>query len=236
MTSKTNIVITGATQGLGLELCREAVRRGYNVIALDIGPGREIEGLISPNLKFFVCDISDPSAVEETAKNCGEKTLDLIINNAGIYREHDHLPLEAETFNFDDMLLQYRVNAMGVINVCRAFIGLMKDSTHKTVINISSEAGSISGCYRKCEYGYCMSKAAQNMATKIMQNEYRDAGFKFYCLHPGWMRTPQGMATATAEEEPQQRPEDSAKFIIDLFENKNLSGMYYDVDSSELKW
>ena len=111
---------------------------------------------------------------------------------------------------------------------------MVKKSQTKSVINISSEAGSIGDCWRKVEYGYCMSKAAQNMATKIMQNAYPE--IEFHSIHPGWMITPQGMAGADGDSKPKQNPADTAKKLYDMAENHNTNYLYCDFEGNKLNF
>ena len=57
-------------------------------------------------------------------------------------------------------------------------------------MNISSEAGSISKCFRTNMIDYGMAKAALNMATMNLVNTFKDdKGINFFCVHPGWIRT-----------------------------------------------
>jgi NAD(P)-dependent dehydrogenase (short-subunit alcohol dehydrogenase family) len=58
------------------------------------------------------------------------------------------------------------------------------------IINISSEAGSASKCYRTTMIDYGMAKAALNMATMNLVNTFKDDDqINIFCIHPGWIRT-----------------------------------------------
>jgi NAD(P)-dependent dehydrogenase (short-subunit alcohol dehydrogenase family) len=71
----------------------------------------------------------------------------------------------------------------------------------KLIVNVSSEAGSIGDCRRKTEYAYCMSKAALNMGSKLLQNHLQPEGIKILALHPGWFNSSgKGPAPISAEE------------------------------------
>ncbi len=125
---------------------------------------------------------------------------------------------------------------MGVLWIARAFMPKLLIGNGKTMVIISSEAVSISQRKRICEYGYCMSKAAQNMATKIMLNDFGKQGIKFYAIHPGWMITEQGLAGAVEGCYPKQKPESSAKALLDLAEGGYKDGLYYDIEGNRLSW
>jgi NAD(P)-dependent dehydrogenase (short-subunit alcohol dehydrogenase family) len=83
----------------------------------------------------------------------------------------------------------YDVNTLGPIRVVEALLGLTGRGSLKRLCFVSSDAGSIANMTRRDWYGYCMSKAALNMAVKIMFNQLRPDGYTFRLYHPGWMRT-----------------------------------------------
>ena len=58
------------------------------------------------------------------------------------------------------------------------------------VMNITSEAGSISRCYRTNLIEYGMAKAVMNMGTMNLYNAFKDNDkINIFCVHPGWIRT-----------------------------------------------
>ena len=164
-------IVTGASQGLGLNLVKEGIKRGYRVYALDLKISDDLNALESESCIVYDCDITDDQSVEmckrKICKNCG--SIDILFNNAGIWLDVKRMTLDDPEFDFDAVFKQFNVNAVGMLKMSRAFIKLILNSEVKCMINISSEAGSIGDCWRKGEYGYCMSKAAQNMACAIMK-------------------------------------------------------------------
>lgn len=234
--NKKTALVTGASQGLGLALCKELISREYDVAALDIKASYELKALKSNALQIIECDIASNEAVYQAGQALQLDRLNLIINNAGIWLDRKRKKLNDSEFEFETMLMQYQVNALGAVRIVREFMPKLLMSDKKTVINISSEAGSIGACMRKSEYGYCMSKAALNMATKLMSNDYSEQGVKFYAIHPGWMITPQGLAGAVGDIRPEQRAEDSAEILVNIAEEKPKAGIYYDIQGRELNW
>lgn len=71
-------------------------------------------------------------------------------------------------FHRNEMLRVFNVNCLGATRVTNALIRLIMNSEKKLIMNISSEAGSISTCYRKGWFAYCGSKAALNMHSAIV--------------------------------------------------------------------
>lgn len=234
--NKKAALVTGCSQGLGLAFCKELLKRGYFVAALDFKISDELRALECDALQIIECDVSSAESVENAVRIMKAEKLELIINNAGIWLDRKRRRLLDPEFDFESMIKQYEVNALGVVRIAKAFIEKLLLSDKKTMINLSSEAGSIGECWRKGEYGYCMSKAAQNMATKMMHNDFSERGVKFYAVHPGWMLTPQGIAGADAGVLPEQKPEDSARILIDLAEGDPKDGIYYDIEGKEWDW
>lgn len=229
-----NVVVTGAGQGLGFSLVNYALKQGCCVAALELSNFDELNKIKNDNLTVIKCDVSNFDNCLSAAENCGFDSVDILFNNAGIWLEKARLKLDDEKFTFDNIIPQYKVNAVGVLMITKAFMPLVLKSKTKSVINISSEAGSIKNAFRVCEYGYCMSKAAQNMASMILSNAYSEQGVKIYCIHPGWMMTPQGMAGVTTDELPWQSPDEAAEIVFKLAENRNKEDMYYEISDGEL--
>lgn len=227
-------LVTGVGQGLGNALVYECLERGYRVFALDLkqeNPFRKETDVV-----YLSCDISDGNSVESARKAVFSQasSLDFFANVAGIWLDQKRLPLEHEDFDFESAEIQFKVNALGTLRMMKAFLPLTEKSNSGTMVNVTSEAGSLNNCFRTCEYGYCMSKAAENMATKIAQNAYPRV--RIYAFHPGWMKTPQGFAGSTKECSPQQDPKDTAKFLLDLIENKTFDFPYLDCFGNRLLW
>lgn len=229
------VVVTGAGQGLGFSIVKEALKRKYNVLALELSNFTELNKLHNDNLTVKKCDVTDYNDCIDAANALQLASVDLLVNNAGIWLDSDRLKLDDKDFDFEKFIPQYEVNSVGMLKVAKAFMPYVEASNLKTVINISSEAGSIENAGRVCEYGYCMSKAAQNMASKILQNAYADKGIKVYSIHPGWMITPQGLAGKVGEYVPKQEPDQTASVLFDLAEGEKRKDMFIEIDGENLR-
>jgi NAD(P)-dependent dehydrogenase (short-subunit alcohol dehydrogenase family) len=86
----------------------------------------------------------------------------------------------------------------------------------KRLCFVSSEAGSVGASKRSGWFGYCMSKAALNMAVKNLHNELFPQGYTFRLYHPGWMRSYMGGAKA---EQGDLEPDEAAGYALPLFLN-----------------
>ncbi|NLW49014.1 MAG: SDR family oxidoreductase [Firmicutes bacterium] len=230
-----NILITGAGRGLGLALTKRFLEMDYFVIAGYQNLQENLLGLAnsySEQLMIITMDVTNEAEVAKAAAETVNRigSLDILINNAGIHLEQAYLPLEEIDFN--SVLTTFQVNTLGPLRVAKHFCKLLDQGSQKLLVNISSEAGSISDCWRDREYDYCMSKAALNMQSKIMQNYLKPRGIKILDLHPGWMRTEMGGAEADIT------PEEAAAGIFNLTQTKWRldDGMYFDYTGKPLSW
>ncbi|MFX1537678.1 MAG: SDR family NAD(P)-dependent oxidoreductase, partial [Promethearchaeota archaeon] len=132
-------------------------------------------------------------------------SIDILINNAAVHLEEPAPDLGE--INLEIIKKTFEINSIAPLNVINNFIELVKNSDIKLIVNISSEAGSISNCWREREYGYCMSKAALNMMSQILQNRLNIEKIKVLAIHPGWFSSKMG-----GEEAP-ITPDDAAKDV-----------------------
>ncbi|MBP7902404.1 MAG: SDR family NAD(P)-dependent oxidoreductase [Spirochaetes bacterium] len=192
-----SILITGADKGLGLSLAEHFSDNGYYVFAAHFQ-------VVSDNLlklskkncsvKLIHMDVSSDESVAaaaaEFAKVNSENKLDVLLNNAGVHFEESYAALE--NVNFDIALKTHNINTLGPLRTVKSFLPFIKNGEKKLILNISSEAGSLSDCWREKEFDYCMSKAALNMQSILLQNYLKKDRIKLIAVHPGWMRTDMG--------------------------------------------
>ncbi|MBN1515183.1 SDR family NAD(P)-dependent oxidoreductase [Candidatus Sumerlaeota bacterium] len=229
------ILITGANRGLGLELAAEFLRRGHRVCAINRNTSdawSALEKQYSQKSYQAPGDVADEDSIEKALHCIAVKFghLDLIINNAGVHWEQTN-PL-IEDADLSVYAKTYEVNSVGPLRVVKHSLPLLRQGRLKLIANISSESGSIGSSRRRSEYSYCMSKAALNMACKILQNSLKDEGIKVLAVHPGWFRSDMGGPAApisTAE---------SARAVAELLlKPVDLDGpIYVDLHGDEMEW
>ncbi|MBP5329988.1 MAG: SDR family NAD(P)-dependent oxidoreductase [Spirochaetaceae bacterium] len=235
------VLITGAAGGLGICLVREYLSRGYRVFGADIGKRPDTDKLLAEaggNYRFFETDVSDSSSVQKLADKVAAETdsLDILINAAGILRPESEDILEK--FDIDGSRKLFDVNALGPLRVVKACISLLRHGKEKLLINISSEAGSMTTHADYINrYDYCMSKAALNIQSIILQRYVKQEGIRVLLFNPGWMHTQMGGPNAPIN------PADSARGIADLsaslcgkIEDIPATGMFWNYDGTERPW
>ncbi len=213
--------ITGADRGLGYALSETLLAQGWRVYAGQYLPDwPDLSHLLEryPNQLFLIAlDVADPASVQAAAQAVARTStkVDLLINNAGV-----GTPTSARTIHeaqdYPEMERLYDVNALGPLRVVEAFLPLVAQSDLKRLCFVSSEAGSIGSAKRTAWYGYCMSKAALNMAVKILFNHLRPEGYSFRLYHPGWMRSYfSGKKNMEATLEPEEAAAKAVPFFLE---------------------
>ncbi len=229
------ILITGANRGLGLALAEKLLADGSFIHAINRHESVELLHLrekYPDNLQLYPGDISDENSVRQSLhKIAGQvSALDIVLNNAAVHLEQS-LPL-LEQVDFSVYLPTYQANVIGPLMVIKNALPLLRKGRKKLIVNFSSEAGSIGTCGRQSEYSYCMSKAALNMASQILQNAVKEEGIKVLALHPGWFSSDMGGVAAPIP------PSEAAEQIVKLLLNPpGLDGpVFVDSQGDTLEW
>ncbi|WP_077623310.1 SDR family oxidoreductase [Sediminibacillus massiliensis] len=225
-----NILITGANRGLGLCLVKQALNSNHQVFAGVRNADEErIEKLsdlketYQDKLKIIELDVCDDDSVRLAASQLDEiqVSLDSIVNNAGILNEREKT---IEELDLEACKLALDVNTLGPIRVVKYFLPLLRKGQQQSIINISSEAGSLTNAYSG-DYPYGLSKVALNMLSEKLNVYLRDEDINVLSVHPGWMKTDMGGDKAPCD------PMDTAKGIMDMIERKKtIRNKYVFVD------
>jgi NAD(P)-dependent dehydrogenase (short-subunit alcohol dehydrogenase family) len=204
----STVFITGADKGLGFCLADKFSREGHRVFAGHLGDAAKLRTLqVTP----IPQNVGDIKSVKASAATVGGLTdsLDILINCAGVNQDIE-IPLPDLDLTNGALENQMNVNAFGPLRVIQSFLPIIERGAGKKIVNISSEAGSIAENWRNVGYSYCMSKAAFNMQSAILQKYLVPKKIKVLVIHPGWMRTDMGGANADIT------PETSADGIYKL--------------------
>jgi 3-dehydrosphinganine reductase len=184
MPASKNIIITGGSSGLGLELARHYAREGHNIGLIARNPGKlqsSVEQLqaLSPaaGLAYRSADVIDPAAAQEAVSQLVASMggLDLLINSAGILREgrFEDIPLETFREVMD-------INLFGTINATRAALPHLKTSRGQ-LVNIASMA-ALTGVFGYTPY--TASKHALAGFTESLRYELKPQGVTVQLICP----------------------------------------------------
>lgn len=229
------ILITGANRGVGLELVRLYLAQGARVFAGCRSPERAAElnqlaAQFNGQLSILPLEVTDPTSLDHCVQQVASEAgaLDTLINNAAINAEGETIA----SFEAEHATRQWLVNAVGPFLVAKQFLGLLKKGNTPKIINISSEAGSISKMEHFRGYYYFGSKAALNMFTRSLAWDPLTTGVITIALHHGWVRT--DMGGADADLSVTESASGILKVIAGLTPDDN--GKFYTWDGKEYPW
>jgi NAD(P)-dependent dehydrogenase (short-subunit alcohol dehydrogenase family) len=223
------VVVTGANRGIGLELVRQFLARGDSVVAgaRDPASATELKAL-KGTLEVGACDVASDESVASFAKGV-KGPVDAVVNNAGIIGKRAAGLAELD---FADMRVTFDTNALGALRVTLAFLPHLKEGNGRKVLSVSTGMASISDNTSGGSWGYRMSKAALNMATKNLAHELRGLGISAVAVNPGWVQTDMGGGSAS------MKVDESARRLIAIVDGLTLeqSGSFLDNDGSKYEY
>ena len=233
--------VTGADRGLGFALCAELLNRGWQVFAGQHMPEwTELSALANQYpeaLQLIPLEVRSVESARAAAQAIAGQTdhLDILINNAGV-NSPTTLHTIREPQDYAEMQRMYDVNALGPLRITEAFLSLLDRGNLKRLCFISSEAGSIARSERTAWFGYCMSKAALNMAVKILFNDLSPNGYTFRVYHPGWIRSyMSGVKNMEATFEPEEAAAKAIPILLGQLENQGEL-VLVDYEGKEWPW
>jgi NAD(P)-dependent dehydrogenase (short-subunit alcohol dehydrogenase family) len=219
------ILITGANRGLGLEFARQYAADGWRVLATvrDPAKGRAVS---EAGAEVHLCDVADFAAVARLKSALSGVSLDILLNNAGVYGERQ----DFGALDPDEFLRVIQVNTLAPVKLAEAF------ATHltgrKIIAAMSSKMGSVADNTSGGSYAYRASKAALNMMIRGMAVDLAGRGVITAALSPGWVRTDMGGPAA---------PLDAAtavgglRRVLDGLKAED-SGGFFHWDGSQVPW
>jgi NAD(P)-dependent dehydrogenase (short-subunit alcohol dehydrogenase family) len=225
------IFISGANRGLGLEFARQYAIAGWRVLAGCRDPARTAALGSIAGVETIALNVDDPDSIAAAAQAVGERGIDVLINNAGIYGSSvgDSEQTLANT-SLDAWDKVFRTNVIGPFALTRALLPRLKAGAIVGIL--SSELGSIAGNSMGQIYAYRSSKAAVNMVGKSLAIDLKPRGIIVVLLHPGWAHTDMGGPGA---------PVDPVESIAGLRKvlaavTPDSSGRFLAWDGREMPW
>lgn len=175
------LVVTGASRGIGFEICMQAASQGHQVIALsrNIKP---LEGI--DNIHPFAVDITEEKALEKLVSEIKEtfSSIDALINNAGNLINKPFLETTYQEFE-----RVYKVNVFAAASLIRLLFPLIDSKGH--VVNISSMGGVQGSVKFPGLSAYSSSKGGLITLTELLAEEFKESGPAFNVIALGAVQT-----------------------------------------------
>lgn len=237
------VLITGANKGIGFETAKQLLTQGYFVYlgSRNENNGKEAEAQLKAagltNVASIKLDVTDINSINK-AKALLENelpALDILINSAAIPGDQ---PQNISTCEMTNLREIFETNYFGVIQVTQQFLPLLRKAEAPSIINVSSEVGSLTmhttpGRNTNWDnyHAYGSSKTALNAFTVMLANELSGTNLRVNSVTPGYTATDlnnfQGVKTV----------EQGAKAIVSLV-NQSLpgtTGKFFKEDG-EIPW
>ena len=180
-----NIIVTGATGGIGNSIIKKLDEFGVNILAT----GTKIKKLEElknkfKNIKILRFDISESDKVENFIENASKElggNIDCIVNNAGITR--DNLAIR---MNLEEWRNVIEINLTSTFLMCKFAIKKMLKNKKGKIINITSVVGHTGNLGQA---NYTASKAGIVAMSKSLAIEYAKKNININCISPGFIKT-----------------------------------------------
>ncbi len=221
MQDKPVALVTGANQGIGLQIAKDLVAKGFAVLvgARNLERGEAAAREIGPGAYPLQLDVTDRASIAAAAERVRETfgRLDVLIQNAAIMTTGGHPGSVIEYANatrasvvpLDEMRAVWETNVFGVLAVYQAMLPLLRETPGARIVNVSSGGGSLTIAsdpslpYRShFSPLYAASKTALNALTLAMAIELESEGIAVNAVSPGLTKTAMNgyEGTETVEE------------------------------------
>jgi NAD(P)-dependent dehydrogenase (short-subunit alcohol dehydrogenase family) len=229
-----NLLITGTSRGIGLEMVRVSVERGWRVFACCRHP-QQAEALLGlatlapGKVSVHIADMRELATLQSLAYELRNESIDMLINNAGVYGPDQNQFGEVDVAGWEDAFL---VNCIAPLKLAELMLGQLQGGRQKIIACLSSKMASMADNGSGGSYIYRSSKAALNAVVKSMSVDLAARDIKAVALHPGWVKTDMGGPNA----EISVRESVNRLFEILLALEASDSGRFIDIDGKDIPW
>lgn len=215
-------LITGANRGIGFAIASGLAASGFKVLlgSRSLEAGEQAAKDINGDVQAVQVDLSDRDGLQKQINQILEtqKSIDVLVNNAGILREGNFLEMGDSDF-YDTI----QTNFLAVFELTRIIVPGMIERGYGRVVNLSSGWGSFNEGLEG-PASYSISKAALNALTLKLAESVPNT-VKVNSMCPGWVRT--DMGGADADRSPEQGAE-TAIWLASLPDDGPTGGFFRD--------
>ncbi|MRI32172.1 short-chain dehydrogenase [Endozoicomonas sp. OPT23] len=226
-----NVVITGANRGLGLEFVKQYLKDGWKVFACSRSPETseellKLKQVAGEQLETIPLDVTKPTHITNLKYTLMGNSIDLLINNAGIYGER----LPYGEVRADEWMKVLEVNTVAPMMVVQELSELIVDNGK--IILMSSKMGSVADNTSGGSYIYRSSKAALNAVGKSLSHDLAGRSISVAVCHPGWVQTDMGGPNGLIDTVT------SITGLRKVIENLDMgrSGQFFNYDGAVIPW
>lgn len=209
MQDKQIALVTGANQGIGLQIAKDLASHGFTVLigSRNLERGEAAAKTVNGDAHALQLDVTDQASIAAAADRIRNEfgRLDVLINNAAISNTGLRPGMTIEEYSkstrpsnvsLDEVRAVWETNVFGVLAVYQAMLPLLRQAPRARIVNVSSGLGSLTANsdpnfpYRSI-FGpvYPASKTALNAMTVAMAIELEPAGIKVNAVSPGYTKT-----------------------------------------------
>jgi NAD(P)-dependent dehydrogenase (short-subunit alcohol dehydrogenase family) len=209
MQNKPVALVTGANQGIGLQIAKDLVAHGFTVLvgSRNLERGESAAEEVGPDAHALQLDVTDQASIAAAAERVRNELgrLDVLVNNAAISHTRRLQGMSVEEFakstlpsnvSLDELRAVFETNVFGVVAVTQAMLPLLREAPSARIVNVSSGAGSLTrnsdpAFPLRSIFGpvYPASKTALNAMTLAMAIELESTGIKVNAVSPGFTKT-----------------------------------------------
>jgi NAD(P)-dependent dehydrogenase (short-subunit alcohol dehydrogenase family) len=196
-----NIVIAGASRGIGLELAKQHAAAGDRVFAICRSPAKAdaLNALVAGSggkVSVHAGDVADDASIRAAAVSTGSEPIDILYTVAGVTGTIEPELVSADWDVFDEAI---NIMVKGPLRVLQAFLPRLGEGSK--VINFSSQLAASTWPYGGF-YVYGAAKAGLNRMMRSVAIDLKDRGIIIGLIHPGYVQT--DMGGPNAEITPQE--------------------------------
>ncbi len=235
---KKTVLITGSTDGIGKQTAIGLARQGFNVFVHGrderkcIDTVNQIKGVTKNiHIKYFVADFSSVDEIKKLSEilNSETDTLDVLINNAGVY-------MHKREVNDKGIELTFMINHLAHFYLTYLLIHMIKRSHDGRIINVSSIAHENAEIHdedfmlRKNYSGYTAyanSKLYNILFTRSLERRLRNSNVKVFALHPGVISTKLLYEGFRIKGSPVEIGAETSIYLAVSDDVKEMSGKYF---------
>ena len=177
-------LVTGAGRGLGRAIASQLAASEFTVFAGARDPGTVDSS--GGDVRALPLDVADPASIAAVREQI--ERLDVLVNNAAIGNDGDHLVLDPD---FELVSAALETNTYGPWRLAIAFADLLKESGRGRIVNVSSGAAALA-TVTDIGPGYVVSKVALNAVTRMLADALGPSGVLVNSVCPGWVATEMG--------------------------------------------